>query len=227
MNKNSNVNTGAEIVPLWTRQAKMDKSPLNDMRQYWTELCAGRQVPLRSEVDPRAISSSLEYGFILERQQPGSVRFRLAGTHLSDLMGMEVRGMPIRAFIDPAGRAQFSATLEQVFTGPEIHEYRLVSDSIHAPKLTARLLLLPLKSDEGLIDRALGCLVSEGTIGMPPRRFKVNETRVTSLTDGQMKRRFAPEALAGFSEPKAPYNPPVEFKRPDGRPNLRLVKSDD
>jgi hypothetical protein len=55
---------GTNIVPLWMHQAKMDESPLNDMRSYWTELCAGRIVPLRSEVDPRAIASSLENGFI-------------------------------------------------------------------------------------------------------------------------------------------------------------------
>lgn len=220
------IGDGANVVPLWVHQAKMDDSPLKDMREYWGELRAGRIVPLRSEVDPRAISTSLENGFILERTQPGSIRFRLAGTHLSELMGMEVRGMPLRAFINPAARAAFTTTLERVFDGPEAHEYRLVSAQPNAPKMTARMLLLPLKSDQGTIDRALGCMIADGVVGWTPRRFQVAETRITSLRDGQMHRKVEDAVLEGFSEPKQMFVPKKPEGHPDGKPNLRLVKSD-
>lgn len=221
------IGDGAEIVPLWVHQDKMDDSPLKDMRDYWDELCAGRVVPLRSEVDPRAISTSLENGFILERSQPGSVRFRLAGTHLSELMGMEVRGMPLRAFVDPTTRNAFSTTLERVFDGPEVHEYRLISSQPNAPKMTARMLILPLKSDQGSIDRALGCMVASRSVGLTPRRFKIAETRIVSLKDGQVFRKIEETAVSGFSEPKTTFEPSEHAaKRPTGKPNLRLVKSD-
>jgi hypothetical protein len=221
------IGDGANVVPLWVHQAKMDDSPLRDMREYWDELCAGRVVPLRSEVDPRAISTSLENGFILERAQPASVRFRLAGTHLSELMGMEVRGMPLRAFIDPAARAAFTTTLERVFEGPEVHEYRLISSQSNAPKMTARMLILPMKSDQGTIDRALGCMVAEGNVGLTPRRFQIAETRITSLVDGRVHREIETPVGVGFSEPKQSFKPQeARSGRPSGKPNLRLVKSD-
>ena len=64
-----------------------------------------RAVPMRSDVDPRGIERSLEHAFILERIAPQMARFRLAGMHLTDLMGMEVRGMPTTALFAPAARA--------------------------------------------------------------------------------------------------------------------------
>lgn len=216
------------VVPLWMHQAKMETSPLRDMRDYWEELRAGRLAPLRSEVDPRAIASSLENGFILERVQPGSVRFRLAGSHLSDLMGMEVRGMPLRAFVEPAVRAAFTQTLEAVFEGPETHEYHLVSQPHNMTKMTARMLLLPMKSDNGIIDRALGCMVSDGNVGLTPRRFRVVETRVTSLLTGKSWRDVS-EAVhtSGFADTPKVFTPEAKALRTDnGKPNLRLVKSD-
>ena len=217
----------AEIVPLWQHHAKRDVSALSEMRGYWESLRSGRLVPQRSEIDPREISGALEYGFILERLQPGAIRFRLAGMHLCDLMGMEVRGMPLRALISPTSRACFSAMLERVFTGPEIHEYEMVSEDLNGSLLRARLLTLPLKSDDGTVDRAIGCFTTEGVVGLAPRRFRVMETRVTSLINGEQAREVAADEMfpipeprvAGFAEQQAGFEP-------ESRAQLRLVASD-
>ncbi|GFE66786.1 PAS domain-containing protein [Litoreibacter roseus] len=226
-----NTTNTAEIVPLWNRKAKMQNSPIKELRDYWQELRAGRLVPLRSEIDPRAIASALECGFIVERTAPGAVRFRLAGMHLSDLMGMEVRGMPLRSFIAPAARADFAARLENVFDAPEVHEYQLISDTPGGPPLIARMLLLPLKSDQGQVDRAIGCISTEGNVGVPPRRFRITETMATSLTTGRNVQEIMVPGrqpqLAGFGEQPVVYKgPPDAPKTEDGKPFLRLVKSD-
>lgn len=219
--------TGADIIPLWTYRTTMDMTPLNEMQSHWAQLQAGRLVPLRSEIDPRAIAGTLETGFIVERTQPGMVRFRLAGLALCDLMGMEVRGMPLRSFIAPAVRADFSAQLEQVFDGPEVHEYSLISESSTTAPLMARMLILPLKSDTGEIDRAIGCIVTEGVVGLSPRRFRVLETTVTSLVTGRTTITAAQERLAAFTQDQSPFHArPIVPKTEDGRPMLRIVKSD-
>lgn len=221
---------------MWQHQTKRDVSALSEMRGYWESLRSGRLVPLRSEIDPREISGALEYGFILERLQPGAVRFRLAGMHLCDLMGMEVRGMPLRSFISPTSRARFSATLERVFTQPEIQEYTLISDDTNGAQLKARLLVLPLKSDGGKVDRAIGCLTTEGVVGLAPRRFRVLETRVTSLINGTHTSSIAPSEeldrlaprVAGFAEQQETFKPaPLpDAERTTGKPHLRLVVTD-
>ena len=151
--------------------------------------------------------------------------------HLSDLMGMEVNGMPMRSFIAPASRARFSKMLERVFTQPEIHEYALISDDCNTTPLRARLLILPLKSDGGAIDRAIGCLVTEGVVGVAPRRFRVLETRITSLINGEQTLEVeeqeyiqAPEPkVAGFAEFQEDFTPEPE---PEPAPRLKLIVSD-
>ena len=75
-------------------------------------------IPPRSAINPRGIEDALEYAFILDSVAPGVARFRLAGSHLTDLMGMEVRGMPITAMFVPAARKELSTLLAEVCAPP-------------------------------------------------------------------------------------------------------------
>lgn len=218
---------------------------LREVEGYWQALRAGRLVPRRSDVDPRGIERALEYAFIVERIAPGLARLRIAGSHLGDLMGMEVRGMPISAFFDPGARNLLGEALEQVFDGPATAELTLSAETgIGKPAIDARMLLLPLKSDLGDITRALGCLSTQGPVGRTPRRFRITGHRVTRLVlDGgpvipAQSPQIAPPA-PGMAEDATPYTPPPAApdlseetpspagSGPAGRPYLRLVKSDD
>ncbi|MFV2052691.1 PAS domain-containing protein [Aliiroseovarius sp. YM-037] len=197
---------------------------IRQVEAYWDGLRRGRAVPLRSEIDPRGIESALEYAFVLERIAPGLARFRLAGMHLVDVMGMEVRGMPITSFVVPEDRNALSEALEGLFQKPETLELKLSAETgFGKPKLDAGLLLLPLKSDLGDISRALGCLVSKGAIGRAPRRFKLLECRHSQIE--QCKPQITERSpVAGFAEPAEPFS---SARRPHKPPKLRLVKSDD
>lgn len=172
------------IISFGKYHDEMTQPVLTQIRAYWEELRAGRLMPLRSEVDPREMSPFLETCFVLERVSSGDVRFRLAGMAINELMAMEVRGMPLRALIAPVDRPMFSAKLAAVFVTPEIQEYRLESDQPHAPELSAVLLVMPLKDENGEVNRAIGCMTTKGTLGIAPRRFRVKELKRTSLLTG-------------------------------------------
>jgi hypothetical protein len=201
---------------------------------YWEALRKGRTVPPRAEIDPRGIEQALEFAFIAERIAPGMARFRLAGMHLSDLMGMEVRGMPISAFFVPEARKGFAEALEAVFQGPERLEMTLLAESGYGkPALSARMLILPLASDLGDVNRALGCLISTGQIGRAPRRFRLGTLQRGQLVAGIPAAATLPDAAAlqpGFAErpagfAAAPATPPDS---PEARrAMLRVVRSDD
>src|SRR6056297_1889540 len=160
----------------------MQHPALAQVEGYWDALRQGRPVPFRSEVDPRGIDRALEYAFILERIAPGMARFRLAGMHLNDLMGMEVRGMPLTSFFEPESRRTVSDALEGVFEQPAVARLDLGGEAgFGRSPLEGRLLLLPLKSDFGEITRVLGCLGTHGPIGRTPRRFHVTAAQVEGL----------------------------------------------
>lgn len=211
-------------------------APLAQLEAYWEALRGGRLMPNRAEIDPRGIEQALEFSFIVERIAPGIARLRIAGSHLSDLMGMEVRGMPLTSFITPGSRRQLSDTLEEVFETPATCSIQLSSEQGPGmPPLEARMVLMPLKSDLGDVSRVLGALVSVGDMGRSPRRFDVTRTALRPIIADGSQPISTPKAPApkpkapttrvpGFQEAKTPFK--SETPRQDA-PYLRLVKSDD
>ncbi|MEI4486308.1 PAS domain-containing protein [Frigidibacter sp. MR17.14] len=176
---------------------------IENVRSYWRSLCGDRPVPARSEVDPRALQGALDNAFILERIAPSVARFRVAGAHLTDLIGMEVRGMPLTALFAPRARQQVTMRLEEAFSRPAILDLTLAAETgFGKPEMTGHLMVLPLASDLGDVSRALGVFWSEGTIGRTPRRFEVTSERLTlcqgdaTLSTGQYT------SVPGFSEPR-------------------------
>ena len=143
---------------------------------YWSSMRKGHDVPRRTDIDPRGIESLLENAFIAEKVAPGLARLRIAGTHLSDLMGMEVRGMPVSAFIAPEQRDELSDLLVELFDRPAILKIDIESaGGLGRPALKGTLLMLPMRSDLGDTSRALGCLVTNGLVG--PRAASIYHHR--------------------------------------------------
>ncbi|WP_162933060.1 PAS domain-containing protein [Roseovarius sp. EL26] len=176
--------------PLFRRQLRL-------MRHYWDSKCEDGQIPKRSMINPQGITSLLGSSFIAEKIAPGMARFRMAGTHLSDLMGMDVRGMPVSSFIAQPDRAQFSDLLVDLFETPASLTFNLRSISKPgAPDLHGRLLLLPLRSDLSDTSRALGCFLTQNqshrqSIGIyqvqaetGPRRFQITKSNVEPVEIG-------------------------------------------
>jgi hypothetical protein len=180
---------------------------LREIREYWDGIRKGRAIPARSDVDPRGIARTLDYAFILERIAPGAGRLRLAGRHLIDLMGMEVRGMPVCAFLNTSSRGRFSDVLESVFKAPQMARLTLQGKPDYGrPQLNAQMLLLPLRSDLGDVTRALGCLVAEGDTGIAPRRFDILADEVMPIIEGGTTVKPSPSAI-GFAEGRADFKP--------------------
>jgi hypothetical protein len=202
---------------------------LQEVRGYWEGLRAPGELPDRGRIDPRGLDQALENVFLVERIAPGLARFRIAGMHLTVLMGMEVRGMPLSALFDPPGRDRLQTLLEQVFVAPAVLELALEGErGIGKPSLEGRMILLPVRGDTGLCDRALGCLVTAGPVGRTPRRFAIARHVVESLA-AEADRPKAPltprePAPRGLAEDATPFA--AAPGRPQ-RPHLRLVKSDD
>jgi len=213
---------------------------IREMRAYWDALRDDQDLPRRDQINPRGMAGALHQVFMLERVAPGIARFRLAGMDINDLMGMEVRGMPISALFDPVARARLAEIVEKVAAARTIVELDLEADrGIGRPALRARLLLLPLKGSSGEADLILGCLATDGKIGRAPRRFviaraletavlpsAVSPTRLpVNLPADATRTAFAPRpAMRLVTELAEPAAPRFERAKPAAsRPCLRLV----
>ena len=192
-------------------------SAIQAVRGYWEALRVDGALPRRDQIDPRGIAQALEQVFLIERIAPGLARFRLAGMHLNEIMGMDVRGMPLTTLFEPAARDRITEALEPVFLGPSVLEAWLEAErGIGKPALDARMILLPLMGSGAEPRLALGCLASFGMVGRTPRRFGV-----AGLVREPLVAPVAAVPDYCFAETGISYGSPP----PRGKPNLRLVHS--
>ena len=204
MERDGHPAAGQKVVEMARFADQARFGAIAEVEAYWQALRAGRLVPRRADIDPRGIERALEYAFVLERIAAGLARLRIAGTHLSDLMGMEVRGMPLSTFFTPESRSRIGDILEQVFDSPAIATLTLTAErGIGKPALEGKLILLPLMSDLGDVTRVLGCLATQGAVGRAPRRFAVTAVEVRPLLGDAAPGLEAEETAPAPEDPAA------------------------
>ncbi|WP_306044206.1 PAS domain-containing protein [Nioella sp. MMSF_3534] len=203
------------VVPLWHRKDHQMGSVVSTVMTHWTSLRRDGGIPRRADLDPQALAPALPNAFLLERPRPDAVRFRLAGQHLHHTMGMDVRGMPLRAFFEIPDRKRLMEKVFQVFSDPAIVDLELVSDAQGRAILEGRMCLMPLTGPEGQINRALGVLVTDGLVGLPPRRFRIRHLSLTRLAAGPDSSGVIPSQPGQSADPARPLQE---------RPALRLVQ---
>ncbi|WP_226782240.1 PAS domain-containing protein [Oceaniglobus trochenteri] len=205
------------VVSMFQRKP-VESDCFGEVEAYWQSLCDGRLMPRRAEIDPRGIVGALDRTFLIERIAPGIARIRLAGNHLSDLMGMEVRGMPLSCFFLPGARTALADAVECVFSEPARVDLWLAGPGkVTKGRMAARMLLLPLRDDAGQVTRALGCLSASAPMIGAPHRFTISSDN----------RR----TLIGYGDRPAGQdttNPPtvidtVKGARQRGKPRLTLI----
>lgn len=153
-----------EISRLDVNRAEPQPSTLQALENYWHNLRGARRLPVRTDVSPRDIDAALPYAFIIERVAPTVARFRVAGQRLGEMLGGDGRGMPITCLFTANGRDTLAPYLSEVFDGPALIELPLVASRGFArSKITGRLLIMPLESQLGVVDRALGAVLVDGT----------------------------------------------------------------
>ncbi len=207
------------------------------LETYWQSLHDGRTLPRRAQIDPRDLGSVLEYAFILERIAPGVGRFRLAGNHLTELMGLEVRGMPATAIFLPEARREIAQVFEKTCQQPAISVLDVAAAAgLGRAALRGQMLLTPLLDEAGHVSRVLGCVQASGSIGRQPRRFSITGVRVRRLEMPTALPQSQPhngDACTGFGETAGFAKTAPEFdatKTPDNQskqgkpaPALHLV----
>lgn len=158
-------------------------SACRDLHTYWQTLRGTRQMPARSEFDPRGIETALACTFVAEKVAPSVARIRVAGSVLNEALGMDVRGMPITALFDPASRDSLAEATRDAFASPAMVVLELSARrGFNRKPLRARFLLLPMSDADGNVSRLVGCLDIEGGSAKKPCRFQIKAMRSTNIS---------------------------------------------
>lgn len=195
--------------------------PIRQAEAYWTALFEeSGTVPLRSSVDPRGLQGVLDHAFILERTEAEGAVFRLSGQIVCQTANEDLRGRSFLSLFPDTAHPRVAAVLEHMFEAPAVAQLALRCAS--APIATASMVLMPLRSDDGVINRALGVMVANPIPVDPPYLFELENADLRSVRDRSSRMpEFAippvrPRRAAEFAEAQTPLT---------GAPHLRLVAS--
>jgi hypothetical protein len=192
-------------------------SGLAEVRAYWEGLRHLGSIPARTGLDPRGISGALDRVFIAERIGTGLVRVRIAGSALTEIAGLDLRGLPLSCLFQTEARPRLTGLIERVFTGPIAAELHLEAErGLGRPALNGRLLLLPLVDVDGLRTLLLGCFSFNGGLGRAPRRFAIHAATEERLLAEAVQHRATHSSCEV-----------VAFAAQDSKRHLRLVYSAD
>jgi len=192
---------------------EMKHSGTRQLFEYWSDLRGGRAAPYKSEVTARGIGRTLASNtFILENLADGARRFRLAGSGLHDIFGLELRGMSAQAIMQQESRARMQSLMDECLAAPAVCVFRCSAETQRGPALSLEIVLAPLRSDFDQMNRILGAAHvlddEQVPVETAPRRCQITDARTLAFTGPSRFEVSAP--LPGFAEPPAEF----DFQRP-------------
>lgn len=135
-------------VPRPERMIDVDR--LRDLFLYWQGKLAGRRMPARRDIDPTEIPQLLPHVMLVDVVDGGRrIRFRLAGTAIRDITGLELTGRYLDEIIYPGPYADYLHGLnrEAIHTHrPNFTRTAILSADGGYRRTTSRL-IAPLSDD--------------------------------------------------------------------------------
>lgn len=218
--------------------SRMKHAGTRRLFEYWTDLTGARPAPYRSEVTAASLGRDVAANaFVLENLGGGNIRFRVAGSNLRELFGLDPRGMSALSVFAEDQKPRFRALAEAVLKRPCLGLASCVAVNPLGDEWPVELLIAPLRSDFGELNRMLGAF---HVIGAPPAEPALRRCRIASAHTLRLELDAQPETdapLAGFADAQASFAGRPALKAIDGgasggddgarrRDHLRIVTED-
>lgn len=133
--------------------------------EYW-RACRGEEaLPSRTSINPGSFSDLLPQTFILGREGPGRYPFRLSGGFVANLHGRELKGQQGLPLWVRGDRVRIQSALElcRAAADPIVINAQVTGRGVE--DFPMEVLIAPLASPEGDVDRFLGLYQPTGVIG--------------------------------------------------------------
>lgn len=188
------------------RKAKADPAR-EAVERHWAAIRGKDGVPARDDLDPAQMIDALDRLLLVERIAPRQARIRIAGQRVNDLLGMDLRGMPLSCLIAPPARSWLGDCLEALFDTPAQVDLGLAGP--RGPlqqRMAAELVMLPLRDRDGTVSRALCYADLPEHVGPAPLRLEISGERRNPV-------RVAARAVDGSEGSAMPEAPEAAAER--------------
>jgi hypothetical protein len=141
----------------------MKQRTLFTLYSYWNEVRAGRLAPRRLEIEPSRIAGILAETFMLERVDPSTYPYRLAGTRLCELLGKELRGTNFLDGWSEEDRPVLARLLASVCDQGAVVSLTADSGTDTRHRVEVETILLPLLHAGSTVGRIIGATSAAST----------------------------------------------------------------
>ena len=132
--------------------------PFHLLYNYWVSKCRGETMPLRRAIDPVDLKRILPRIAVIEvLRDPLRFRYRLAGTQVCDIHGIELTGMFIDALEPPSFAKALQADLAEIVATGEGQFIRWNFLNREGIRRNYGVLRLPLSLDGHHVDQIIVC----------------------------------------------------------------------
>jgi hypothetical protein len=125
---------------------------------YWNEVRGDRLAPRRFDIEPARISSILAETFILERLDPHTFRFRLAGTRICEIFGQELRNTSFLQLFPADDRLHLGRQLGTIAEQGGVCVVEFRASAGDRKSVLFECMILPLTDPRGVVTRYLGAI---------------------------------------------------------------------
>jgi hypothetical protein len=144
---------------------------LQRLFDYWQRLRGDRAMPARRDIDPTDIPSLLANVLVTEIVDPaGTYRFRLAGTGIRDMAGVEVTGKRLDEILEPGPYFDYLVSIHKDVAAaarPLFTRTAVTTREGTILRTTGRL-VMPLSSDGETVDALIGGMYLDDGLAWPP-----------------------------------------------------------
>ncbi len=125
---------------------------------YWNEVRSGRLAPRRFDIEPARIAGILSETMILEHVSGEELRFRLAGTRVTEHFGTELRGRNFLDLWSEADRTTLQRKLMALQDQGGALRLEIQASTAGGRTVVLEAMLLPLIHTPDIVDRFLGSI---------------------------------------------------------------------
>ncbi len=126
--------------------------------KYWNEIRGGRMAPRRFEIEPARFAAILPETFVVECEHGDEPRFRLAGTRVTEKLGLELRSRAFSDLFEASEHADLKPFLASIIEQGGVGVLSVEMPTASGRKALFEVLILPLIHTDDRITRLLGAI---------------------------------------------------------------------
>ncbi len=127
------------------------------MISYWFDMCGGRPMPARRDINPIEIPSALAQIWLCDYlSESGRFRYRLAGEEINDFWGFNLGGKYLEEIVPAERQASVTNKIRMAIELPAIVYDRACLSLTEEIKRNGERIILPLSDDGRTVNALLG-----------------------------------------------------------------------